>query len=258
MYVSALSNIRGLVNNIYSQAQEGKVVSATPATKTSFVSRPEKETKPKQVEPYDPQQSILDSMMAIKSRPEFVPPVEETTQGYTAPSKFTNNGTVFSGYDDLVNLVDRTEAGGDYNALFGYSNRGDGPFASTSVSNMTIGELKKFSSTSGEYGQWVKGQIGRVATPMGRYQYVGTTLFDLAEEMGLSDDVVFSPETQDQIFAYHVKDLLGRRKTTAGKRNLLRKTWEGFKGVSDEELNSAIASFESQTSRIPEMRPERT
>lgn len=143
----------------------------------------------------------------------------------------------------LRDLVDRTEGGGGYDTLFGFSNR-SGPFSGVDVSRMTIGQLKDFSSPSGQYGAWVKNKIGRVATPMGRYQIVGTTLRGLADEMGLSDDTVFDENTQDAMFDHLVQRRLSRASSPEAKLAGLRAEWEGFKHVSDAALLAAASEYE--------------
>ena len=101
--------------------------------------------------------------------------------------------------DELRRNVFPGESGGDYNALFGYANRPGGQFANTQLTNMTVDQALQFANPSGEYGQSVKGQIGRVATPMGAYQVVGTTLRGAKEGLGLTGDEVMTPELQDAI-----------------------------------------------------------
>lgn len=151
----------------------------------------------------------------------------------------------------LTDLIDREEGGGDYDTLFGFSNRPGRSFEDIQVSRMTIGELKDFANVQGEYGQWVKGQLreagqrARVATPMGRYQFVGTTLEDTADAMGLPDDTVFTPEVQDAMFAFKARQRLAGKTSAQAKRNALRNEWEGFKNVSDAELDAAIQRFEN-------------
>lgn len=149
-----------------------------------------------------------------------------------------------SGNGDLFSLIDRTEGGGRYDTLFGHSQNG-GKFNGVDVSKMTLADLGAFASPSGEYGQWVKGQVGRVATPMGRHQIVGTTLRAAASEMGLSPDTVFSPQTQDSMAAHLARKRLSAAKDPGAKRSALRAEWEGFKHVSDAELDTAIAKFEA-------------
>lgn len=91
------------------------------------------------------------------------------------------------------------ESGGDYNALFGYSQRPGGQFAGVNLTDMTVDQALQFASPSGPYGQWVKGQVGRVATPMGAYQVVGSTLRAAKDGLGLTGSERMTPEVQDQI-----------------------------------------------------------
>lgn len=160
-------------------------------------------------------------------------------------------------------LLDKYEGGGDYNTLFGFSQRAGGQFEGIKVSEMTIGELKDFSGDRGEgsYGQWVKGKLGesgqeaRIATPMGRYQFVGTTLADVASRMGLPDDTVFDEATQDAMFVFYAKDVM-TGKSQSGKRVALRNAWEGLKNASDAEVDVMISEIESDTfvAGAPEVR----
>ena len=97
------------------------------------------------------------------------------------------------------------ESGGDYDALFGYQNRPDGIFSGVKVSEMPIADVIKFTSPSGAYGQYVKGQVGRVATPVGAYQVVGSTLRGAVEALGLDPSQKFDKATQDKIGQYILK-----------------------------------------------------
>lgn len=160
---------------------------------------------------------------------------------YSGPGSDQGGGGYrdFGNATDFVSLIDATEGAGRYDTLFGHSQR-SGPFAGTDITTMTLGDLKKFASPSGAYGQWVKGQVGRVSTPMGRYQFVGSTLFDVARQMGLPDTTVFNKETQDKIFKFHLANTLKRGDTIAEKVDNLRDQWEGFKSVPTSNLISAI------------------
>jgi len=91
------------------------------------------------------------------------------------------------------------ESGGDYNALFGYANRPGGQFDNVSLTDMTVNEALAFADPSGPYAQSVKGQVGRVATPMGAYQVVGSTLRAAKEGLGLTGNERMTPEMQDAI-----------------------------------------------------------
>jgi hypothetical protein len=141
-------------------------------------------------------------------------------------------------------LLDKFEGGGDYNALLGFSNRAGGPFAGTNVSEMTIGQLKSFADS--DYADYSRKQLGYKATPMGRFQFVGSTLASVAERMGLPDDTVFTPEVQNDMFIFHAKEVMAG-KSEAGKRAALKSTWEGLRKASDAELNQMIAEIEGGT-----------
>jgi hypothetical protein len=101
--------------------------------------------------------------------------------------------------DYLKRNVFPGESGGDYNALFGYSNRPEGQFAGVNLTDLTVDQALAFANPSGPYGQWVKGQVGRVATPMGAYQIVGTTLGAAKKGLGLTGSEKMTPELQDQL-----------------------------------------------------------
>jgi len=149
--------------------------------------------------------------------------------------------------DAFLSHMDKHEGGGGYDTLFAFSNR-KGPFAGVDVTQMSIGQVKEFSAVGGQYGQWVKSKVGRVATPMGRYQFVGTTMKAVAAEMGLSDDTLFSPEVQDAMFEHYMDKRLSGQSTLDGKINAARAGWEGFKNVPREQLAQAIMSFEGGSS----------
>ena len=171
--------------------------------------------------------------------------------GYGRPSQ---GGAGGAGNGDFASLLAKHEGGGRYDTLFGHSQNG-GRFAGVDVSKMTLDQASQFASPSGEYGQWVKGKVGRVATPMGFGQIVGTTLRATAKEMGLSGDTLFDQGTQTAM----VNHLAGKRirgaKTQSGKRAGLRAEWEGFKHVSDAALDNAIATFEAGGSILPQPAP---
>lgn len=176
---------------------------------------------------------------AVESVEEMNAEVDAAGSGSSSSS---STGGSTSGF---AALAARTEGGGDYNTLFGFSNREGGRFSGVKITDMTINELLDFSNPSGEYGQWVKGKIGRVATPMGAFQYVGSTLREIVKEMGLDPNTKFTPEVQNEIFTYHIGKILSRSSSQEAKRANLRSTWEGFKNVSNAELDAAIAEFES-------------
>ncbi len=99
----------------------------------------------------------------------------------------------------LRSMVFPGESGGDYGALFGYANRPGGAFEGVDLTKMTVNDVIQFTDPSGPYAQWVKGQLGYVATPTGGYQVVGSTLRDAVKSMGLTGNEMYDPATQDAI-----------------------------------------------------------
>jgi len=109
------------------------------------------------------------------------------------------------------------ESGGDYDALFGYSQRPGGRFAGVKPTEMTVDEWRAFADPRGAYGQWVKSEVGHVATPVGAYQVVGSTFNDAVEALGLPGDTKMTPDVQDRVGSW----ILQTQGTGA---------WEGYKG----------------------------
>ena len=107
------------------------------------------------------------------------------------------------GWDTFGPKVAQRESGSDYDALYGFSNRGGGAFEGKNVTGMTINEALEFSNPSGAYGQFVAqtrpDKENGVATPMGAYQIVGKTLRGIKEGMGLTGNELMTPELQDQM-----------------------------------------------------------
>lgn len=152
---------------------------------------------------------------------------------------FQNGLTAFSSH------IDRRESGGEsdqYDTLYGHRNRENG----VRVSNMTIGQASEFANPNGEYGQSVNSEIGRVATPMGKFQIVGTTLRDIQSNLSLPDDVPFSPAVQEQMGLYLAQQRVNGPRSREAMREGLRAEWEGFGNLSDGELDQIIDEVRSQ------------
>lgn len=123
-------------------------------------------------------------------------------------------------WEEIRNGIFAGESQGDYNALFNFSNRPGGPFENVKLTEMTVDEAIAFSDPSGPYAQWVKDRIGRVATPMGGYQVVGTTLRGAKSGLKLKGDELMTPELQDRIGQW-----IYRQQGTGA--------WEGYAGPRD-------------------------
>ncbi|MGO8180364.1 lytic murein transglycosylase [Rhizobium leguminosarum] len=140
--------------------------------------------------------------------------------------------------------VDRTEGAGDYDTLFGHAQK-NGPFAGTSVSSMPIRDVIAFTDPSGAYAQYVKGKVGRVATPVGKYQTVGTTLRGAVGALGLDPNLPYDQGTQDRVASYLARQRIASADTLPGKISALRSEWEGFKNVPDTEMAQIVADLQS-------------
>lgn len=206
--------------------------------------------------------TYLDAMKSMGAEPQ-AGPSDGAGGNSTMPS--TNGG---SGYgraapasyeggdnDTIAGLLRAHEGAGDPSTLFGHSQRG-GRFDGVDVSAMTLAELREFQNPSGEYGQWVKaqleasGQPARVATPAGFGQIVGRTARATQEQLNLPDDTIFNEATQTQMVNHLARQRLVNASSPAAKRAAMRAEWEGFKNVSDAQLDAAIANFERNGSEL--------
>jgi hypothetical protein len=109
------------------------------------------------------------------------------------------------------------ESGGDYNALFGYQNRPGGRFENTRLTDMAIEDVLRFTDPQGPYASYVRGEVGRTATPVGAYQVVGTTLRDAVNALDIDPSTPFNQATQDRIGEW----IFSTQGTGA---------WEGYRG----------------------------
>lgn len=168
---------------------------------------------------------------AAPQGPEYPIGVDALPQSPTTPGGYSLGTELPAGVDPAIaarfaipeevkNGIFAGESGGDYNALFGFQNRPGGKFQNVKLTDMTVDQALQFAAPSGEYGQTVKGQIGRVATPMGAYQIVGTTLKAAKDGLGLTGNEVMTPELQDALGGW----ILANQGTGA---------WEGYKGPRD-------------------------
>lgn len=123
-------------------------------------------------------------------------------------------------WEQIRNGIFVGESGGDFNALFGFTNRKGGRFSRIKLTEMTVDQAIEFSRPDGEYGQWVKSRIGKVSTPMGAYQIVGKTLREVKRGFGLQGDEMMTPELQERMGQW-----IYRQQGTGA--------WEGYKGPRD-------------------------
>ena len=162
-----------------------------------------------------PEAMAAESMYPIGQFADAVPPVDAT--GYQIGRPVVPEP---ENWPAIKAGIFAGESGGDPNALFGFSNRPGGTFDDVSLVDMTVDEALNFADPNGPYGQTVKGQTGRVATPMGQFQVVGSTLRQAKEGMGLTGSERMTPEVQDDIGKW----IYQTQGTDA---------WEGYRGPQD-------------------------
>lgn len=136
----------------------------------------------------------------IRSNP--ITSLQPTTASQPAPTPAASTVSAPSNpatFEEAKPGIFAGESGGDYNALFNFTNREGKEFSNVRLTEMTVDQALEFANPSGDYAGYVRGQVGRTATPMGAYQVVGTTLRAAKEGLGLTGNEVMTPETQDMI-----------------------------------------------------------
>ena len=145
------------------------------------------------------------------------------------------------------------------------------------VTEQTIAEVLEFVKIDGEYANWSKtqsnpasGGSGKIHTPIGKYQFVGATLRDIKtrggfEELGITDDTVFSEEIQDKLFSWYIKDTIqAAEKDGTDPKAKIRGRFEGIgttDDMSDQELDTVISqvqdgTYTSSSAETPATKPQ--
>lgn len=158
-------------------------------------------------------------------------PVNTTVSGPAPTGVVAPAAPTPTGWDTFGPAVSKRESGGDPNALLGFANREGGQFAGTNLTGMTVDQAIDFARVGGDYANYSKTQTpdGRVATPMGEYQIVGTTLADAKRAMGLTGNELMTRELQEQI-AKHLYNTRGES------------PWAASSGV-DGGLNTSMSTM---------------
>jgi hypothetical protein len=164
-----------------------------------------------------------------------------------ASAEGMDTSTLEGDVKEVAKAIDIGESGGDYGALLGFTNRPGRKFDDVDITSKTINELLEFADGSGPYAAYSKKQVGRVATPMGRYQIVGSTLRNLKNKLGLTGEEQFTPEMQDKLFLALLKGR-GYDKYKSGEMTKeeflasVSKEWEGL-SASRKSFNALVAAL---------------
>ncbi len=159
---------------------------------------------------------------------------------YRPTSARTRQAMVGSGDRRFLDLVasEESEAYGGYDAYnLGGANAGHTAYGSGNsledkrygkpVSQLTIGEIKKLHNA---------GQLHAA----GRYQFVKDTFAEVVEDLGLSNDTVFDPATQDRM-------AISRARWRVNNYGLkgLNQEWIGLQKVPQAQINAAYKSLDA-------------
>lgn len=135
-------------------------------------------------------------------------------------------------WSDIQHGIFAGESGGDYNALFNYQNRPNGIFSDVRVTDMSISDVLRFTDPRGEYGQYVAANRPDpekgVATPVGAYQVVGSTLREAVNALGLDPNQKFDKATQDKVGQWIYK--------TQGTG-----AWQGYQGPQSKPKDTNMS-----------------
>ena len=132
----------------------------------------------------------------------------------------------------------------NYKTLFDNAEEKKTPFKDVDITTMPMKDIFNLVELNGKFHKFNLSK-GEDTTAIGKYQMVGNTLRDLKnrnvlKELGIDDDTIFNENTQDKI-AVHLAERRVRQKFSMTEaRKEMRNEWEGFKKLSDKELNAII------------------
>ena len=132
----------------------------------------------------------------------------------------------------------------NYKTLFDNAEEKKTPFKDVDITTMPMKDIFNLVELNGKFHKFNLSK-GEDTTAIGKYQMVGNTLRDLKnrnvlKELGIDDDTLFNENTQDKI-AVHLAERRVRQKFSMTEaRKEMRNEWEGFKKLSDKELNAII------------------
>ena len=157
---------------------------------------------------------------------------------------------------------DKSESN-SYDALFGYAEKTNTPFKGKKITELTLDELKKFTSDRGKGSYFnfnANEKKGRRAktTPLGKFQIVGSTLKGLIDNYGWDLNTVFDKKTQDQMYlqlANEVMNVPFGSLPTLAQANKLKSQFEGFNKITPSEMSNLAIETQRMIQRIKQTDP---
>ena len=121
-------------------------------------------------------------------------------------------------------------------------------FKDVKVSQMTINAVLNFTDFNGPYAQAVKENIGRVATPVGSFQFTGETIRDILNRSKMFTEkekktVLFNKKTQDKMMDWYLGDIT---KNLTGKEEIVDSIvgkWVGLTKADRDEVYTAFTKW---------------
>jgi hypothetical protein len=114
------------------------------------------------------------------------------------PDDFKETATTRKGQTgQLLDAIGAAE-GATYDTMFGYAEREGQPFAGTKVTNLTLNEVAALQK------EMVKNN--GISSAIGKYQFIQATLKEAIKGLGLSGDEKFTPEVQDKLALWLLKN----------------------------------------------------
>jgi len=132
----------------------------------------------------------------------------------------------------------------NYRTLFGNAEEKKTPFKDVDITTMPMKDIFDLVKKNGKFHKFNLAK-GKDTTAIGKYQMVGNTLRDLKDrnilkDLGIDDDTIFNENTQDKIAVHLAERRVRSRFSIAEARKEMRDEWEGFKKLSDKELDTII------------------
>ena len=238
------------------------------------------------------QQEVLETVAAANNNYLQVDKYYADTLGYQRPTlgASTSSGSAGSTTDSAISTstppaavtsqavgytdpLSKGEGNDDIDALYNLTKgKLSGKFANYKVSQNTIGANLDFARKGGESGYFdssiglVEGMPNAGTTPMGKWQFVHTTLEDMANRTNNFKDLgegfenglntIFDAKAQDKIHAWYINDTLNQARKDGGNTQAnfvdrLKARYEAFqkenpttgKVFTDQEILNTVMPF---------------
>lgn len=144
----------------------------------------------------------------------------------------------------LLDAIGAAE-GATYDTLFGYAERSGGDFSGTDITTMTVSDVQSLQK------EMVK--KNGISSAVGKYQFIQATLKEAIKGLGLKGDEKFTPELQDKLALWLLKNRTSYDDWATGTgdaakfQNELASQWasipntSGKSAYAGDEVNNASA-----------------